>query len=250
MKKKFVLISILLAVIICIPSVSLTLSLVKAAPAPFYPPTIGNISPEIGNPVYNLEMYRYCSAIGAFAYVEPTTVGFASKLEVSGSVVAVNDESDYYAEIAVDITYNSIMGSNPYETTIYCIYSNPNVWPGGTEFYSYSLGYGPAPDQPEVAVYSQGTTWVWSVGGSTIKSYNYGVSWTADYIGVSLESYQQPTAHTSGQTIVTDYELCYDNTSGVWTDSSGLTSHTSETSGYEVTPEFNGDYYYAVSTAS
>ena len=255
MKKKSVLISIVLAVIICLPSLSITLSSVKAAPVPFFPPTIGNVNPDAGNPNYYLNMIRYCSAIGSFAYVRPTTIGFAGNSEYWSSVVAVNDQSDYYAEIAVDVTYNSNEGSTPYDTIVYCIYSNPSVWPGGTEFYADNLGYASAPQQPEVAVYiasgtPSGTTWDWIVGTTTIATHNYGTAWTADYIGVSVESYQQPTAHTYGDTLVTDYELSYKNTSGIWTDSSGLTSYYSETSGYEVTPSLNGDYHYMISTAS
>jgi hypothetical protein len=254
-KKKFVLASLLIAAVIFLPSVSLVVSSAKAEPIPFVPPTVGSIHPDAGNPNYYLDMIRYASAIGSFAYVRPTTVGFSGNSEYWSSVVAVNDGSDYYAEIAVDVTYNSGMGSTPYDTIVYCIYSNPSVWPGGTEFYADNLGYSAAPQQPEVAVYiasgtTTGTTWDWIVGTTTIATHNYGTAWTADYVGVSVESYQQPTAHTSGQTLVTDYELSYKNTGGVWTDSAGLTSYFSETSGYEVTPELNGDYYYMVSTAS
>ena len=239
-------------------SFATAVSSVKATPARLAFPGLSTIKPDIGGPNYVADVIRFCDnnqGIGSVATVEPTTVGMVSHGEYWCSLVAVNDDSHYIAEVAVDITWRST--SPNWHTVVYFIYSDPSIYPNGQQITgsTYDMGYSTSPQQPQVAVYihtgtPQGTSWDYVVNSNTRATHDYGSAWTQQYVGASLESYAQPTAGTNGQTILTDYRMCFKNTAGQWTDTSSTGQQTDVTTGYKVSESDSGYNHYMKSTAT
>jgi hypothetical protein len=175
---------------------------------------------KIGNPWGVIQCERYTTNIGAYAQVSPTTVRVDDRgdgvEEYWVSVVAVNPDSQRYAEVAVDVAY--VKSENKWYTTVASIYSDGN-WPLGTLKTTYSLGSSSsAPATPSVAVYrSNGNTWVFVVNGYQFDSYAYTSFWVPSKISTAMESYNVPHGWTNGQTIVSNTDIHYkDSTSGYW----------------------------------
>ncbi|MCW3994958.1 MAG: hypothetical protein NWE98_02260 [Candidatus Bathyarchaeota archaeon] len=246
---------LLLAVAILASSTGVVSS-VKATPTNHVFARLSDIKPDIGGPTYVANVIRYCTnnqGIGSYATVQPTTVGMTSHGEFWCSVVAVNEASGYIAEVAVDITWRST--SPNWHTVVYFIYSDPSIYPLGQQFSSYDMGYSSSPQQPQVAVYvhsgtPQGTVWDYVVNNNTRATHDFGTAWTQQYVGASLESYAQPPTGTNGQTILSDYQISFKNTQGLWTATSSSGQQTYTTSGYKVSQSDSGNYHYWKSTAT
>ncbi|MFA5365774.1 MAG: hypothetical protein WC325_11395 [Candidatus Bathyarchaeia archaeon] len=180
-----------------------------------YPPDI-----DIGYPWGVIQCERAATNIGAYAQVSPTTVHVDDRgdgiEEYWVSVVAVNDDAEYYAEVAVDVGYDK--STNQWMTVVASAYSDPSQWPNGTIHNTYSLGNSSsAPATPAVATYrTSGNTWAFVVNGYQFDTYTYSSSWTPTKISTAMESYNQPAGWTNGQTIVANSDIHYKGTDGVW----------------------------------
>jgi len=234
-------------------SFAAAVSTVKAAPENHVFPGLSTIHSErIGGPDYTATVIRYCTdnqGIGSYAAIQPTTVGMENHGEYWCALVAVNEDSEYIAEVAVDITWRS--QSPNWRTQVYFIYSDPSIYPQAQQIPSstYDMGWSSSPQQPQVAVYvhsgtPQGTVWDFVVNSYTRATHDYGTAWTQQYVGCSLESYDQPTDGTSGQTIVTDYQISFKNTAGTWTGTSSAIQTTDTQWDYLVTQSDSGLSHY------
>jgi hypothetical protein len=183
------------------------------------------------NPNYYANEDRYYTNLGAYASVSPKSVGFGDGHgEFWCSVVAVDYTNHYFAEAAVDVTYD--MGRGQWHTVVYSGYSNPGIWPQGTYDMTntYDMGYSSSPQSPTIAVYdhlgnSSGVSWDFVANNWTFNTHYYGVHWTGTCVSVTLESYAQPLANSNGQVLAADSYIYYKNTGGIWTGTSAGTDY-------------------------